>query len=156
MSSVIPPYAAITCSQRSNRKKDTSLESRNLEIYHEPTTSKHREENNLGYERISEISKWVWRETKGPGNLPREAGHAAVQFSYNCKEKGQFKIRTWRKVFLLAKYPGIPGCGDSWMKIKHAETNAFHTVFIALFVINVFQRSLPNVYDTLNPAGYQI
>ena len=27
------------------------------EIHDEPTTGEHREENNLGYERISEISK---------------------------------------------------------------------------------------------------
>ena len=35
-----------------------------------------------------------WRKTKGHANLPRRAGKAAVQFSYNCKEKGQFKIKT--------------------------------------------------------------
>ena len=35
--------------------------------------------------------------------------------------------------------------------IINAKTNAFHTVFIGLVVIllNVFQRSLPNVYNTL-------
>ena len=32
------------------------------------------------------------QKTKSHGNTPRRAGYAAVQFSYNYKEKGQFKI----------------------------------------------------------------
>ena len=34
------------------------------------------------------------QKTKSHGNTPRRAVQAAVQFSYNCNEKGQFKIST--------------------------------------------------------------